>query len=476
MSVQARLDEKIGYDDVYLVEGEKQKRFYSISQGVSQDDEDNGTSKYDSVAKNNTSWEVSKNTAGVFYNLMKSGKEYSPIFSQMFFYNYRKENEWQLVGGQIVPKALEDVDLDDTMKYIDTGKRPLLYAVDAYDCLPNGWYSGEHQQKRMASLIAIVKKAWQQYKAIPVMSWHLENPYTPHAFGTINDNGANYRNNQNITLSDSTIFPYPNTHYDVMGEILNHTSYDDGAEISDDGHWLPSTTSTKCGKGNYFGSDLTGYSAPYLWYEDKMQDLADLINEFVDENGDGIPVILRLFHEPEDRWSWWGNPIYSSVRTYVSFMQYTITELRTKFLKKNVLFGFCMDIYWADENEYIKRYPGDDYIDVVGFDDYTIGTSPDSIAGVTHRMRVVSRFANSRLKIGALFETGNRTTYQKEHNMLNDYLYKSLTENGVKLGICELWSSFVINTTLIENDYTKFMKRNDIRTYNTGDNISVIDG
>ena len=475
LSVQDRLDEKVDYDDVYLVEGEKQKRFYSISQGVSQADEDNGTSKYDSIKETNTSWEVSKNTAGVFYNIMKSGKEYSPIISQMFFYNYRKENEWQLVDGQIVPKALEDVDLDDTMQYIDTGKRPLVYAVDAFDCLPNGWYSGEHQQKRKASLIAIVKKAWQQYKAIPVMSWHLENPYTPHAFGTINDGAANYRNGQNITLSDSTIFQYPNTHYDIMGEILNHTSYDDGVEISDDGHWLPSTTSTKCGKGNYFGSDLAGYSAPYLWYEDKMQELAELVNEFVDEAGAGIPIILRLFHEPEDRWPWWGNPIYSGVNTYKSFVQYTITQLRTKFIHKNVLFGYCMDIYWSNENEYIRRYAGDDYIDVVGYDDYTIGTSIESIDDVTYKMRVISKFANDHLKIAALFETGNRTAYQKGHNMLNDYLYKSLSANGVKFGICELWASFVINTPLIEADYAKFMKRNDIRTYKDGDNISVIE-
>ena len=257
-----------------------------------------------------------------------------------------------------------------------------------------------------------------------------------------------------------------------MAEILNGTTIE-GTSKNDAGYWLP-TESTLCGKGNYYGQDLEGYSSPKLWYDAKISELCELINSFVGDDGTAIPIILRLFHEAEDSWTWWGTPYYSSKGIYIEFMRYTIAKIRTLCPHKNILFAYCRDIYWENEEEFLDRYPGDEYIDVIGYDDYSIGLPNISNDIISNRMRIISNIANERMKVAALFETGNRTQEQKEENMLNDYLYESLSANMISFGMVQLWASFVVSTTLQNNDYNKFLNRNDIKTFKDGDNITEI--
>ena len=468
-SIETLINKKVS-----IMEKNAEDRFYSLSCGVSSKDISNGTSKYDVISKRYTSSAVSKETAGLFYNLMKNGKDFKPVFSEHFFYSYRKENMYKILEGKIVPKDISETNLNECLGYYDVGVRPNIYGADLSDCMPNGWSSGEHQQKRQASLTAIIKKAWQEYHAVPLLSWHLENPYTPHLFSSKNDNAANYRYGQTLILSDGvTEFPYPNTHYNIMDEILDGTKYDDGNIIKDNGYWLPSTTSTKCGKGNYYGEDNVGFDSPKEWFDSKIEDICNYINTLT-VNGINIPIILRLFHEPEDKWCWWGNPYFGSKVTYIKFIRYSIDAIRSRCPNKNILFAYCRDIYWDKEEQFADRYAGDNYIDIVGFDDYTIASEDGKTEATIKRMQIISEFARKHLKVSALFETGNRTDAQKKRNLLNDYLYESLTADGVQFGICQLWASMVISTTLQKQDYRKFLQRSDIKTYNN-DDITLIE-
>lgn len=58
---------------------------------------------------------------------------------------------------------------------------------------------------------------------------------------------------------------------------------------------------------------------------------------------------------------------------YKDFYIYTVEKFRQLCPYKNILFGYCRDKYWSTEQSYLDRYPGDDYVDVMGFDNYSIG-------------------------------------------------------------------------------------------------------
>jgi len=54
-----------------------------------------------------------------------------------------------------------------------------------------------------------------------------------------------------------------------------------------------------------------------------------------------------------------------------------------------------------------KSYPGDEYVDLLGFDQYRIRTDNESAAGAIRRLEVLAEMAAERNKLYALTETGN---------------------------------------------------------------------
>jgi mannan endo-1,4-beta-mannosidase len=106
----------------------------------------------------------------------------------------------------------------------------------------------------------------------------------------------------------------------------------------------------------------------------------------------------------------------------------------------------------------MERYPGDAYVDIIGFDDYIIGRSQKHWTAAVNRSRMVCRIAEERHLATALFETNNNK--QKVPNYYTNHLNRMLTSEGVHLGIVQLWGlnnatdsidlrSFVIQKNII---------------------------
>lgn len=411
------------------------------------------------------SWKVNIKTSDVFFRLLNAAEKGNPYFSAQLFYQYHTKNTFYNKKNDLfVPQNGHEVNLKKAIRY-DVGATPFFYGIDLAHCELNGWFSCDAAKKRRASVISIVRKAWKENKAIPVASWHIENPYVPHAYYSMGgeSRGCIFDAARVFTLRSGTEFRCPSSHTNVPKEILYKEKYDDGKYITDDdGHWLPSATSTICGRGRMEdGDDLTGFSSPVEWFESALDDMCSLINDFTDENGEGIPVILRLFHEPETKFAWWGYGV--SKKDYIRFFQYTVNQIRKRCPEKNVLFAYCKDHYWS-ERTFGDRYPGDNYVDLVGYDDYTICSSEQSDAKVIERMKVISSFAKKHGKVAALFETGNKSEYARTHKFLSDYLYKCIMAEGVNLGLVQLWSSFTIGgDEKILNDYKEFVRKPGIQ-------------
>ena len=124
-----------------------------------------------------------------------------------------------------------------------------------------------------------------------------------------------------------------------------------------------------------------------------------------------IPILFRPFHENTGSWFWWGTGI--SETTYRSLFRYTVDYLKTKGVH-NILYVYSPNGPLTSEKEYLQRYPGDEYVDVLAFDYYDdYNTYPATSDGsfftnLDKTCKVVSALAKKRGKIAAISETGVR--------------------------------------------------------------------
>lgn len=405
----------------------------------------------------------SKEAEVILQSLIKLGKQETPVFSHQGFWNISslKSNPfWKDSCGVIVPRSISELDLDTKRHYKDVGERPYIYGVSLESVLSNGWSSGKDYAKKKATLIAIVRLAWEKYHAIPIVTWGLESPYVPHSYKS--NFGRTYRYGRELA------YPFPVEHKDVMTEIMSGIFVPDNNPITDSlGYWLPNS-STRCGIGRRDADDGDGFDSPSMWFDAKCKEVADILNSFVDKYGVHIPIIFRLWHECEARHFWWGG---GDKKTYKDFYVYTVKKFRQLCPHKNILFGYCKDRYWSAEKQYLDRYPGDDYVDVIGFDNYSFGSSEKANGRALLQMRIVTKYAQEHHKVAALFETGNKSEIQKRQYILSDIIYKCIKSNGVGLGIVQIWSTFRVSGEIPTEDYKRFLKYDDIIT--TKNNIDL---
>ena len=137
----------------------------------------------------------------------------------------------------------------------------------------------------------------------------------------------------------------------------------------------------------------------YVKYLDK---LADFMLSLKTDQGKLIPILFRPYHEHTGSWFWWGKNL-CSVDEYKTLWRFTVNYLRKTKNIHNLLFAYSTDRFITAE-EYLERYPGDDLIDLVGFDLYDRG--PEYAATLGNCAKIVSKIAADKNKIGAVTEAG----------------------------------------------------------------------
>ena len=135
--------------------------------------------------------------------------------------------------------------------------------------------------------------------------------------------------------------------------------------------------------------------------------VADFLASLKGRNGESIPVILRLFHELNGGWFWWGKD-QCSPDEMIQLWRYSIHYLRTEKNIHHLLYAFNTDKFYSG-TEYLERYPGDDFIDIVGFDIYQANALKDNQAFAKFLGRdldLLDSIALTHHKIPALTEFG----------------------------------------------------------------------
>ncbi len=138
----------------------------------------------------------------------------------------------------------------------------------------------------------------------------------------------------------------------------------------------------------------------YLAWLDRA---ADFLLSLTDDRGEPIPVIFRPYHEMSGSWFWWGAKLCLT-EDYKTLWRETIDHLRSRGVH-NIIVAYSMADY-TDEEEFAERYPGDDYVDIVGFDIYQYGTAEEFLAQMKTKSETAAAFARSHGKIWAVCECG----------------------------------------------------------------------
>nr|WP_307992872.1 CIA30 family protein [uncultured Niameybacter sp.] len=136
---------------------------------------------------------------------------------------------------------------------------------------------------------------------------------------------------------------------------------------------------------------------------------AKYASELKAKDGEAYPIIFRPFHENTGNWFWWGQP-YCSSDEYIKLFRYTVEYLRDEKGVHNLLYTYSPNGHFVNKEDYLKRYPGDEYVDIIGFDAYH--DNPKLNDGWMEKFitdcEIVVDLANEKGKIATIAETGVR--------------------------------------------------------------------
>ncbi len=147
-------------------------------------------------------------------------------------------------------------------------------------------------------------------------------------------------------------------------------------------------------------------SAVMKLYEEQIDRVAAFFNSLTDESGNKIPVIFRPWHEHTGSWFFWGAGLCTpeDYRALWHNMRKRMDEAGVD----NVLWAYSPDRLKSAE-QFDERYPGDEYVDILGTDVYHFG-GVDGLdryrEDAARSIEIVRDLALKRGKIPAFTETG----------------------------------------------------------------------
>ena len=220
---------------------------------------------------------------------------------------------------------------------------------------------------------------------------------------------------------------------DLSGNIqaaaaITNKAIGEGAIITLSSHMpnfstVPERKEYKSGEPAYLRWDFSGYTPNALEgdvvkgilpggaYNAQYNAFLDIVAEYAKQvNG---AILFRPFHENTGSWFWWGAALCDPA-TYKSVYKYTVEYLRDEKDVHNLLYVYGPGSEASNVEEYAERYPGDGYVDMVGFDMYNSSPSAtDNSAwydAFATELKIVETFAKDHGKLLAVTETGTANT------------------------------------------------------------------
>lgn len=139
----------------------------------------------------------------------------------------------------------------------------------------------------------------------------------------------------------------------------------------------------------------------YIKYLDRA---ADYMSDLKGADGEAIPILFRPFHELTGNWFWWCANT-SSPEEFKQLWRFTVDYLRDKKNLHNLLLVYSVADF-DSEAEFMERYPGNDYADFIGFDNYCRNDVPKFQRKLDERLALIDIIAAKHHKLPCLPEVG----------------------------------------------------------------------
>ncbi|WP_187263498.1 glycoside hydrolase family 26 protein [Pontibacter beigongshangensis] len=165
-------------------------------------------------------------------------------------------------------------------------------------------------------------------------------------------------------------------------------------------------------------------------YKSWLATVATFMKSLKGPEGELIPVVFRPFHEHTGSWFWWGRD-HCTPDEYIKLWRFTVDYLRKEANVNNLLIAYSTDRFNSKE-DYLERYPGDDYVDLVGFDIYhrpRAGTADTFVPDTRRMVETLREIGQERNKVWAITETGLEMI--PDENWWTDTLLPIVKDSGL---------------------------------------------
>jgi len=199
-------------------------------------------------------------------------------------------------------------------------------------------------------------------------------------------------------------------------------------------------------------------------YKSILQIIGSLAKSIKGKDDKMVPMIFRPYHEFDGDWFWWGKS-HCTADEFTTLWKFTVSYLRDSLGVHNFIYAFSPDNRYNSEVQYLERYPGDAWVDILGVDNYG-DWGRDGIYNVeagVKKLQIISDYAVKKNKVAAFTETGlesiPNTTWWTET------LLKALKSVNLQLAYVLVWRNDATSPThfyapfpgqVSEADFLKF--------------------
>ncbi len=134
-----------------------------------------------------------------------------------------------------------------------------------------------------------------------------------------------------------------------------------------------------------------------------IDNAADFMNSLKTEDGTKVPILFRPWHEHTGSWFWWGQALCNPEQ-YKTLWRITYNRMNEKGVD-NLLYAYSPGTEPQDSVQFLERYPGDDIIDLLGFDAYQFDRE-QYIESMQRSLAILEQVGKAHDKAIAITETG----------------------------------------------------------------------
>ena len=193
-----------------------------------------------------------------------------------------------------------------------------------------------------------------------------------------------------------------------------------------------------------------------------LERLALFFNDLKDANGNPIPVLFRPWHEMNGNFFYWGEGLRTK-EEYQQLYRDTVRILSEDFNVHNLIYVYSPN-WFSNSSEYLKNYPGDAYVDILGIDIYDFKNGK-FLQNALSNLNFVENIAREKNMLFALSETGLENI--TENNWWTESLSKAIRSSGMTYSM--VWRNVSENYFYVpflghpsENNFKEFVDKDFI--------------